>query len=385
LNNPKKFIQLFFHLTVLILIRPVHRQLYYFNMRKQLQLLLVLALLATQRQSLFAQTDTDSSSCINFSCCTTDLTPSGVMISHVHNKNEWMLSYKYMNMWMSDLATGTSGIDKEKLFNAYLMLPEKMNMQMHMLMGMYGITDKLTVMAMFNYQVNSMEMSMYSMSGHVHGNASTGGSLMRTKGIGDSKLHVLYRLLGKENCQLLISMGASLPTGTIQLTGTLDDAMYPDANYPYGMQMGSGTLDVLPTLNYLYQKNKLALSASVSGTYRVGYNSVGYQLGNEAIVNGWMAYQWFGLLSSSVRLQGSVTDDISGKDPNLYAYMEPSANPKNYGGTTINAYAGSTLHFKKALKNNRLSIECGMPVYQNMNGIQLKQQLTLNTSWSFSF
>jgi hypothetical protein len=360
-------------------------------MRIQLQLLLVLALLATQLQSLFAQTDNDSSRCTDlsrctgFSCCTTDLTPSGVMISHVHNKNEWMLSYRYMTMCMGNLGAGTAGVDKEKLFNAYLMLPEKMNMQMHMLMGMYGITDRLTVMAMFNYQVNSMKMSMYSMGGHNHGNAGTGGSLMHTQGIGDIKLHALYKILEKENCQLLVSMGASIPTGAINVKGAADDAMYPNSHDPYGMQLGSGTVDILPCINYLYQKNKLALSASVSGTYRGGYNSSGYQLGNEVIVNGWMAYQWFGLLSSSIRLQGNVTGDISGKDPNLYTYMEPSANPKNYGGQNICAYAGSTLHLKKALKNNRLSIECGIPVYQDLNGIQLKQQLTLNTSWSFSF
>jgi hypothetical protein len=390
--NTAKGCSIIFHFGVLICFDQSFTSNYYFNMLTKPKWLLLLVLLATQLQSLFAQTDNDSSSSTDlssctFSCCTTDLTPSGVMISHVHSKNEWMLSYRFMNMSMADLGTGTSSIDKEKVFNTYVMVPEKMNMQMHMLMAMYGITHRLTVMMMFNYQVNSMEMSMYS-TGHVHQGSHADGSpthRMQTNGIGDTKLNVLYGFSKSRTSQFLVSVGASLPTGDIQLTGALGDAMYPDANYPYGMQMGSGTLDIVPTINYLYQKNKLALSTSVSGTYRTGHNSVGYKLGNEAIVNSWVAYQWFGLLSSSVRLQGRVTGDISGKDANLYTYMEPSANPKNYGGQAICAYAGSTLHLKKALKNNRLSIECGIPVYQDLNGIQLKQQLTLNTSWSFSF
>jgi hypothetical protein len=357
-------------------------------MYKQLKWLLPLVFLATQLSSLLAQTRCDTSHCAGFSCCNADFTPAGVMISHIHNKNEWMLSYRYMNMSMSGIQTGTTSIAKEQVFNTYVMSPEKMNMQMHMLMGMHGITNKLTVMVMLNYQFNSMEMSMYGTSGHVHPGSHTDGSLMhamQTNGMGDIKLHALYGIIEKENSQLLISVGASIPTGSVHVAGGADDAMYPNGRYPYGMQMGSGTVDVLPAVNYLYQKSKLALSASVFGTYRGGYNSAGYKLGNEMVVNGWMAYQWFPLLSSSVRLQGSVTGHIAGNDPTVYSFTEPSANPLNYGGKNISAYIGSSLHFKGALKNNRLGIECGMPVYQDLNGIQLKQHLTLNTIWLFSF
>jgi hypothetical protein len=387
LNNAKSGVQLFFQSGVQMMYDHLFAAIF-FNMLTRLNRLLLLAFMAMQLQSLFSQTSADTSRCTRFSCCNTDLTPAGVMISHIHNKQEWMLSYRFMNMYMSELATGTTSTTKDEVFNNYLMAPEKMSMQMHMLMGMYGITNRLTVMAMFNYQVNSMEMSMYSVSGHVHPGSHADGSLMhtmQTNGIGDFKFHVLYGIIEKENCQLLVSMGVSVPTGSIYRSGAAEDAMYPNAHYPYGMQIGSGTIDVLPSISYLHQKNKLALSVSVSGTYRGGYNSLGYRLGNEATVNGWMAYQWFRLVSSSIRLQGSITGEIAGTDPTLYSRMEPAANAFNYGGKNISAYAGSTLHFKGALKNNRLGIECGMPVYQDLNGIQLKQHLTLNAIWSFSF
>jgi hypothetical protein len=360
----------------------------YFNMHIRLKKLLLLALLATQLQLLLAQTSSDTSHCTGFSCCNTDLTPAGVMISHIHNKNEWMLSYRFMNMSMNGLGTGTTGISKDQVFNTYLMSPEKMNMQMHMLMGMYGITSKFTVMVMFNYQLNSMEMSMYSASGHVHPGTHTDGSLMhsmKTNGIGDIRLHALYGIIERANCQLLISLGLSVPTGTIRQSGATGDAMYSNTRYPYGMQIGSGTIDALPAVIYLYQQNGFALSTSVSGTFRGNYNSIGYKPGNEVMVSGWIAYQWFRFLSSSVRLQGSAAGHISGDDPSLYKFSEPSANPLNYGGKNLSAFVGSAVHFRGALKNNRLGIECGIPVYQDVNGIQLKQRLTLNTIWSFSF
>lgn len=360
----------------------------HFNMHTGLKRLLLLVLVATPLPLLLAQTSSDTLQCTRFSCCNTDLTPAGVMISHIHNKNEWMLSYRFMNMDMNDLRDGTSGISKEQVFNTYLMAPEHMNMQMHMLMGMYGITNKLTLMGMFNYQFNSMQMAMYSAGGHVHPGTHIDGSSMhtiKTHGIGDIKLHALYGILEKENCQLLISLGVSVPTGTIYLTGAADDAMYANSRYPYGMQMGSGTVDVLPAVTYLYQKNGLALNASVYGTYRAGYNSIGYRLGHEGVINSWMAYQWLPFLSSSIRVLANTTGAVTGRDASLYDRLEPSANPLNYGGQSISAYVGSVVHFKGVLKNNRFGIECGMPVYQDLNGVQLKQQLTLTTTWSFSF
>lgn len=309
------------------------------------------------------------------------------MISHVHEKNEWMVSYRFMNMYMSGLTSGTHAENKDDVFANYLMAPEQMNMQMHMLMGMYGVTDRLTAMVMFNYQINSMDMSMYAMN-HVHGNMTMTSSThtMKTNGLGDIKFHALYGLVQKSTCQLLISMGVNIPTGNIEQTGDLDDPMYPDTHYPYGMQLGSGTIDLLPGISYLYQKDQLAMSASVSGTYRPGYNSLGYKLGNEATANCWVAYQWLSFISSSLRLEGIDAGQIKGYDPELYYYYtEPSTNPSNYGGQRLNAYVGSSLHLKGALRNNRLGIEYGMPLYQNLNGIQLKQKYLINASWLFTF
>jgi hypothetical protein len=69
----------------------------------------------------------------------------------------------------------------------------------------------------------------------------------------------------------------------------------------------------------------------------------------------------------------------------VYFHTEPSANPLNYGGKNISAFLGSAFHFTGVMKNSRLGIECGIPVYQDLNGIQLKQHLTLHAIWSFSF
>ncbi len=336
---------------------------------------------------LFSQTCDTMTVC---GCASNDPTPVGVMISHVHAKNEWMISYKYMNMGMNGIISGTAPIDNATVFEKYLYSSDKMRMDMHMLMLMYGITNKISSMVMLNYNVSTMNMNAFTAS--VHNHSGTGHSdmnsahTMKTSGISDIKLYMLYGLIKETNYQLLLSTGFNIPVGSINIKGKSDDIMYPDKRYPYTMQMGSGTVDVLPCINYLYQKEKTSFSTQISSVVRTGYNTLGYKLGNEISFGTWFAYQWLNFINSSVRIEGVVTEKITGYDPALYTYNEPSANPFNYGGEKVNCYIGSLFQIKQGVfKNNRLGVEYGIPVYQNMNGIQMKQTHAFHASWSIAF
>ena len=92
------------------------------------------------------------------------------------------------------------------------------------------------------------------------------------------------------------------------------------------------------------------------------------------------------MISTSVRIEMSKSGKINGRDPSLALFTEPSANPLNYGGEKINCYIGAVFQAKKGFwKYNRLAAEYGLPVYQNLNGIQMAVQQVLYGSWSFQF
>lgn len=355
----------------------------------QFQIVFVM-LIVFQINSIYSQTDSLLESCSKGCCCLNDPTPAGIIISHIHNKNEWMLSYQYMNMGMNGILEGTKLVSQNDVFTNYLMASNGMRMDMHMLMGMYGIADRLTTMVMLNYNSNSMEMSMFpvsgqSMPGMVMNSPSMSSSMM-TKGFGDIKLHFLYGLMKRENHRFLIAAGVSIPLGSIQQKGNSVDLIYPNERLPYAMQLGSGSLDILPCINYLYQKNDLTFSGQVSATIRSSVNTIGYKWGNEVVLNTWLAYNWINSFSSSCRLEGSVVGAINGRDHSLYIYNELSANPFNYGGQKLKGYVGSTYQFKEGfLKNNRLSVEYGIPMYQKLNGMQMKLTQSLFASWSYTF
>ena len=86
--------------------------------------------------------------------------------------------------------------------------------------------------------------------------------------------------------------------------------MYLYHHLPYMMQLGSGTVDLLPGLTYLHSNNhNFEFSVQAASVIRTYDNSVGYRLGNEYTLNTWVAYQFFGCLSPSVRVRREQTPE----------------------------------------------------------------------------
>lgn len=325
--------------------------------------------------------------CSNKHCgCTAAAIPTGIMFSHVHQKNEWMFSYRYMYMDMHGMLNGTSTIDNNTVFKTYLMAPERMQMNMHMLMAMYGINNRLTVMAMLHYNTTSMSMSMFATSSHHHGGGSNSSThTMSSTGLGDTRLHLLYAPVNNAHHSLVTSMGIGIPTGSVEVKGPGNDMMYANQHLPYAMQPGSGSVDLLPGLAYHYTGKKLGTGIQVTSIIRTNLNQLGYKHGNEYTLNTWVSYQWWRFLSTSLRAEAVGWGSIKGYDPSLYRYNEPAAHPYNYGGQKLNGFAGIRLQPTKGrLSSHSIGAEYGLPFYQNLNGIQMPVKHMLFLSWSLT-
>jgi hypothetical protein len=348
--------------------------------KKRSSMLLLMALIATYAASAQSDSVVTCVSCI----CKKDATPAGVMLSHVHSKGEWMFSYRYMNMATKGMEQNGNTISNDQIYNQYLFSSDRMSMNMHMLMAMYGVSKKLTLMAMVEYKQTTMNMVGPEGTTHIHNGMVMSSSMahdMKTSGFGDISLTALYSIINNEKHHVLFSGGISIPTGSVETKGDAG-SMYPNQRYPYMMQQGSGTWDVKPGLTYTFKGNKVMASTQLFSTIRTGYNQVGYKLGNELTFNNWVAYQWFPWLSTSLRAEVFQMGSVKGYDPGLYAYTEPSANAANYGGTTVMLYAGANTFF---LTNNKIGIEAGLPVYQKSNGIQASIYSNVNLVYSIVF
>ena len=316
-------------------------------------------------------------------CC--NMNSSNVLNGHQTQAGMWMFSYSYMNSFMQNNYTGTTKVSDQTIFEKYLMSPVNMHMDMHMLTGMYGLSDKLSVMVMVDY--NSMSMEMKMLPGGM--NMGMGSSPMTMKstshGFGDTKISGIYQFYSFNGHSISADLGLSLPTGSINKTEKVDISHYGD-KVPYMMQTGSGTFDWFPAISYNYLRTKYSIGAEATALIRPYFNRLGYKLGNEFSVNTWTTYEWLKNTTVTLRLNYTVAGRIQGSDPDISAVTEPAADPQNYGGSFLKGYLGLAYYFTDgSLKNTKISAEFGLPVYQYFNGVQTANKFNSMISWALMF
>ena len=312
--------------------------------------------------------------------------PAGIITAHLHAKGKWMVAYMYMNMLMQGNKTGNVKASNEDLYKTYLMSPEKMVMQMHMAMLMYGVTDRLTLMGMGGYESFNMSMrAQVQLSCY-----PPGSNLMKctSSGFADTKVYALYSLNKNDKHQLGGSLGLSLPTGSTDITGLT--VLGSNERLSYNMQTGTGSFAVLPGLTYWYNGNLLSWGAATTTDIKLDKNNNGYKYGNVYTANLWVSHKFLSFLTGSLRAEGIGAGKITGTDPaidipyNLKG--DPAANANNTGGKWVNIYTGINLHFnQKVLSRFQLQVEYGLPAYQDLKGTQMAIAGNLIAAINYSF
>ena len=305
-------------------------------------------------------------------------------IYHTHPAGMWMLTYKFMHMNMSGLRDGTTDITVDKVIPmkgtqyGYMMAPTEMTMDMHMVMLMYGITDRLTVMGMATYLNNKMDMLMNMGMGK----GDKPEPQMHISGLGDTELRGIYKI----NKYLAGSIGLSLPTGEIDRTY---ETMHMTFRAPCDMQLGSGSYDLKPAITYnaLSDDASWNWGAQAMYTWHTGKNDNDYRLGDSLKVTGWLQHA-MGRFTPWVRLAFTDTGRIRGEDPEIAKSLDrtmgapsPDGDPRNYGGQRLDGLVGVSFH-KGPLS---IGVEGGIPIYQYLNGLQLKTKSVLNVGVQLMF
>lgn len=311
-----------------------------------------------------------------------DHAPIGVMGGHTHQPGEWMTSYRYSRMNMSGNRSGNDDVSNASVLGNFMVTPLEMTMEMHMVGLMYGATNELTFSAMLPYTRKDMQ----------HVNRMGAHFTTKTDGVGDIKISGLYTLYESSEThhhttakqQLLLNLGASLPTGSIDERGNTPAGN--NQKLPYPMQLGSGTLDPLIGLTYTSSYANWSWGTQANSVLRFGKNNEGYRLGNEYSANLWAARALSDYASISVRLEGKAWGDIHGQDQDLNVMMVPTARTDLRGGERVDALVGLNLYQPSgALAGQRLALEYGTPIYQRLDGPQLEvdHRFTLGWQWAF--
>ncbi len=323
-----------------------------------------------------------------------DHAPIGVMGDHRHAKGEWMASYRLMHMDMGGAQIGTDNVDADTIVTTIpnrfagmpmqpptlRIVPTEMRMDMHMLGFMYGLSDRVTLMAMGNFVAKEMDHTVYRGG---MGMAQLGEFRTSPSGFGDTKVAALVGLTD----DIHVNAGLSIPTGSIAKTGEIltPMGMTPAVRLPYPMQLGSGTWDLEPGVTWRGQSDTMGWGAQLRGTIRLSENDAGYAQGNRAMATAWVARSVSQGVAVSGRVQAETVGRVDGIDAQVMGPVQ-TANPDFHGGEKVTAFAGvNFVATHGPLATWRLGVEAGIPVVQDLNGPQMPDDWSLTVGLQKSF
>ena len=292
--------------------------------------------------------------------------PIGVIGDHSHRVGELMLSYRFMTMNMDGNRDGSSNLSDQQVLEDFMVTPTDMQMDMHMLGAMFAPSDRVTLMLMLPYL--ELEMNHLTRNGMRF--------TTRSSGLGDIGISGLTEVYESDSHKFILNTGLTLPSGEIDERD--DTPAAEQAQLPYPMQLGSGTVDLKPGATYNGQAERLSWGMQGIGTIRLGRNDNDYSMGDRFDSTAWGAVSLSDWLSASMRTSWSVWGDYDGADPDLNPMMIPTADPDRRGGRQVDlAFGFNFLVPGGKFENLRIAVEGIFPVYQNLSGPQLE------TDWSY--
>lgn len=323
--------------------------------------------------------------------------PIGVMGDHLHPAGGWMFSYRYMHMDMSGNRIGTDDISADAIVTTQAnpfagmpgmpptlrVVPLDMEMDMNMFSAMYGLTDRVTLMAMFNYVDKQMSHRTYAGG---TGTQVLGDFATSSSGFADSTLSALIGLGENVMGHWNANVGLSLPTGSVTQQGQVlaPNGMQPVLRLPYPMQLGSGTTDPVLGLTVTREFSDWSWGAQWTGLWHVTDNSEDYRLGDQQRLTAWVARLWTPAVSTSLRLAGQDVGEIRGQDPRIMAPVQ-TADPARQGGQRVELGVGLNYAAQGSMRGNRLAVELLLSVYQRLHGPQLEVDWQLVAGYQYAF
>lgn len=282
----------------------------------------------------------------------------------------WMIEYQYVRMYREDFLDTTKEVTAQEILMPsngyeYSMAGTDMTIDTHLFMAMHGVTAKVKVLVMTHYRSNTLGML----------GAGALKSTMRSSGLGDTILSAMVQ--GPYN--LTATGGLSLPTGKIDNAGPLVRGPTPDdrddnVRYPYSMQLGSGTYDLILGLDYTDTGEKSGWGLEYEYTLRTGRNAEGYTLGDRMLLGTWYKSRLTAAFDTTTKLLFHKTGQIEGEDkvireePVYNKLMSPDRDAGNYGGRRLDLGLAATYQTKGLL---RFGAEFTLPLSQNLFGPQM--------------
>jgi len=285
-------------------------------------------------------------------CCSAGTPITNGLDISLTKPNAWQFGLSYEYNFLNDVLAGSEDI---KGFRSRLS-------QSIILDISYGFNDRFSFTALLSYQ-------------HQTRIISSSNSTASASGPGDASLFIKYNILKPDilsQKQWAIGGGLKFPTGQADIT---NDNVLLSAD----LQPGSGSWDGIFWTYFSQGFLPLRFNYFLSSTYRLNgtndrykitdFNS-GYHFGNEVLFNLGASYNTKSLFNFSFQFRYRIT--AIDKLGNL--------SVPNSGGEWLYAMPGLNINYKPI----SIRLNGQLPIYRNLNGIQLTTSYKAGIALSYS-
>ena len=306
--------------------------------------------------------------------------PAGVIGDHTINTGgRVIISHRFNNQAFDGLLTGAHSVSTASVLNQFQLAPTRMTGQEHLFIMEWGPTDDLTLQGILPIVLRRIDY------------VGRDGSLPVTDvtDLYDIQLYALYVLKRWDRQQIHLNMGVQMPLGIfdpLQSGGTILVPTPTSPQLTYPVRTSDGTWDYLPGITYRGQSDRWTWGIQGLGIVRFGINRYGYRLGDEGNFNGWLSRRLTDWASASVRLNGHVWGNIFGADQRLNTALVPTNVPSLQAGQRMSILFGMNFMIPNGiLRGQLLGIEGGIPIYQSLDGPQLRQRSEIWTNLTITW
>ncbi len=321
--------------------------------------------------------------------------PLGILVDNNLPQGRFVVSITPIFAGLSGLLIGTRGVSNEFAVSTVpfflnpsqkvRVVPQHIAIATQIVRVRYGVTDDFEMILDTGWVEKNLHALVFKGTAGI---TTIGDNYPRTSSMVDTILTGVYRIYQDDIHRIQVNLGFSFPTG-------IDDATFNDFILPngtrlnkrgfYGMQLGTGTFDILPGVIYAGYLGPWSWGLSYRGRLPLDYNPQGYRWGNLHEFNGWAGYTWTPGLTTTFRVCGTTQNHIDGFDPQINSPAVPS-NPLFYGGQRVELFGGGSISGKLiGIDNALIWVEAGAPVYQNLNGPQIKKNWQAAMRLAFKF
>jgi hypothetical protein len=312
------------------------------------------------------------------SCCSAGSNTDITNHSSNSKKGDWLISTAYSIMEYHPF-TDEELIQWSTIDNATFTVKSQQSMKLAL---QYNITDRLKVNASIPYN-----FSFDNREGHTHeGDHTEIHNYADVRGLGDATFLGSYQWLGdnQKGWQFSTGLGIKAPTGQTEVLSSTN------VGVPEHLQPGTGSWDPVATVSVKKQVRQWMFTGDVFGkiaTTAKDHNMGDYLSGTAAAF--WKAWQKDDQVVSSVVLVGALQSEFSSKmrmPPNHIHNGSDTDAPlmafENSGFTRIFISGGTLVSLGKHFT---IPFSISVPVYQHLNGYQVKMQWKSTLGLSLNF